>query len=464
MTQLADPAPATTGSATTGSATTGSATTESATTESLPGRLVSRFVRRQAGGLPRAFWALWTGTLVNRIGYLVEPFLAYYLTGHLGLSVTAAGVVLAANGLGGIFSQLIAGAATDRFGRRATLTLGMLANGASLIGLGYARGIATIFAVTFVFGVTVDMYRPASDALVADLVSPAERPRAYGLIFWAVNLGFSLAMVLGGTLARAGFLWLFWADAATCVLFGVIVWRLVPDTRPVPGPQARAKTAGSQLGAVKTDRAGFGVVFRDAVMVGYLGLTLAYTFVYLQAYTTLPLAMKLHGLSPSDYGLAMAVNGLLIVVLQPLLNGWLARRDHVAALAAGMAVVGLGFGLTALAGSTLWYAVTVIVWTLGEILTAGMAGTIVAALAPVHLRGRYSGLIGAAWGAGYLLAPLGGTRLLVLGESVLWLTCCGLCTAASAGLLALGPAIRRRSAGVVLPSQQDICDGGGETR
>jgi MFS family permease len=396
-------------------------------------RPLARFVRRQAGGLPPAFWALWTGTLVNRIGYLVEPFLAYYLTDHRGLSVTTTGIILSANGLGGIFSQLISGFATDRIGRRATLALGMLANGAALIGLGYARGVVTIFVVTFTFGVTVDIYRPASDALVADLVPPAGRPRAYGLVFWAVNLGFSLAMVLGGTLARAGFMWLFWADAVTCALFGAIVWRLVPDTRP-----ARARTGHSGDG--------FAAVLRDGVMVAYTGVTLVYTFVYLQAYTTLPLAMRLHGLPPTDFGLAMAVNGILIVAVQPLVSGWLARRDHVGVLAAGFAVVGLGFGLTSLATSTPWYAATVIVWTLGEITTAGMAGTIVADLAPAHLRGRYGGLIGAAWGAGYLLAPLGGTRLLVLGAPVLWLTCCGLCAAAGAGLLALGPAVRRRAA------------------
>lgn len=81
-------------------------------------------------------------------------------------------------------------------------------------------------------------------------------------------------------------------------------------------------------------------------------------------------------------------------------------------------------------------------WTFGEIITAAMAGTILAELAPAHLRGRYGGLLGAAWGAGYLLAPLGGTRLLVLGAPVLWLTCSGLCAIAAAGLLALG----RRSA------------------
>lgn len=397
----------------------------------------SRIARAQAGGLPRAFWTLWAGTLINRIGYLVEPFLAYYLTGQRGLSVTAVGFVLAANGLGGVFSQLIAGASADRIGRRATLTLGMLANAASLIGLGYVRGFAPIIAVTFLFGITVDIYRPASQALVADLVSPADRPRAYGLLFWAVNLGFSVAMVLGGVLARAGFQWLFWGDAVTCAAFGLIVWRGVPDRRPVPSRAERTE--------------GFGTVLRDAVMIGYLGVTLAFTFVYLQAGTSLPLAMKLDGLPPGDYGLAMAVNGLLIVAVQPLAGRWLARRDHAGVLASGFVVVGAGFGLTSLAHSTVAYAAAVSVWTLGEIITAGMAASIVTDLAPAHLRGRYSGLAGAAWGAGYLLAPLGGTRLLVLGAPVLWLACAALCAAAAAGLMALRPAIRRR--------QQQASDG-----
>jgi predicted MFS family arabinose efflux permease len=392
----------------------------------------SRFVRTQAGGLPRAFWVLWTGTLVNRIGYLVEPFLAYYLTAQRGLSVTSAGIVLAASGLGSVCSQLIAGAAADRIGRRGTLTLGMLANAASLIALGYAHGIVTIIAVTFLFGVTVDIYRPASQALVADLVSPADRPRVYGLVFWAVNLGFSVAMVLGGMLARAGFLWLFWADAVTCVIFGLLVWRLVPDTLPRPDRSGEGAD-------------GFTAVRRDTVMIGYLCCTLAYAFVYLQAYTTLPLAMKLRGLPPGDFGLAIALNGLLIVAIQPLVSGWLARHDHARVLAAGIAVAGIGFGLTSVASSTGMYAATVAVWTFGEILTAGMAGAIVADLAAAHLRGRYGGLFGAAWGAGYLLAPLGGTRLRVLGAPVLWLTCSGLCALAGAGLLALGPAIRRRA-------------------
>ncbi len=89
-------------------------------------------------------------------------------------------------------------------------------------------------------------------------------------------------------------------------------------------------------------------------------------------------------------------------------------------LAGGFVIAGLGFGLTALAGSVVAYAATVVVWTLGEIVTAGLGAAIVASLAPVPMRGRYSGAYGADWSAAYLL---GGTRLLALGAPVLWVTC-----------------------------------------
>jgi len=406
------------------------------------------FAASRVGGLPRSFWALWSGTLVNRVGYMVEPFLAYYLTGVRGLSLAVTGAVLAMSGAGSVVSQLVAGSLADRIGRRATLTLGMVANAGALVGLGYARTLVAIMTATLLFGATIDIYRPASSALVADLVPPAERPRAYGLLFWAVNLGFSVAMVLGGTLARAGFRWLFWVDAVTCVAFAVIVWRAVPADHPRRERRARGRVTPAEAGrrAALASRAGkLRDVARDGVMIAYLALTLCYCLVYLQAYTTLPLAMRLRGMPPQAYGLAMAVNGVLIVALQPVVSAWLGRRNRTIVLAAGFVLVGLGFGLTAVATSVIAYGLTVGVWTLGEIVTAGIGAAIVADLAPAHMRGRYSGAYGATWSAAYLLGPLAGTRLLALGAPVLWVSCAGLSALAAAGLLALGPAISQRA-------------------
>ncbi len=405
-------------------------------------RAARRFVCSRFGGLPRPFWVLWGGTLANRIGYLVEPFLALYLSSARGLSLAATGVVLAANGAGSIFSQLAGGTLADLIGRRATLTFGMLANAAALLMLGYAHGFSALLAATFVLGLTIDIYRPASSALVADLVPATQRPRAYGLLFWAVNLGFAIAMVLGGMLARAGFAWLFWCDAATCALFGLLVWRAVPETR------ARQSGTARQRGS-------FADVLRDPLMVAFVLLTFAVTFVYMQAYTTLPLTMKITGLPAPAYGLAMAVNGLVIIAIQPLAGAWLGRQDHSTVLACGMIFTGAGFGLTALATATWSYAVTVFIWTLGEILAASVALAVVANLSPAHLRGRYSGAYGLAYSAGYLLAPLGGTRLLAQGRAVLWLACAGLCAAAALGQLALRPAIRRREE-LILTGRQGV--------
>ncbi|MDH2424634.1 MFS transporter [Sphaerisporangium sp. TRM90804] len=386
-------------------------------------------LQSRLGGLPRPFWVLFGGTFVNRLGTMVEPFIGVYLTQARGLSLLAAGAVMAVFGVGSLVSQLVAGWLSDRLGRRAVLTGGMLATAVAMIVLGYSTSLPAIVASMAVLGLVMDAYRPASQALVADLIPPHDRPRAFGLLFWAVNLGFAVAMVAGGWLAQSGFLWLFWIDAVTCVVFGVLVWRAVPETRP-----ARERRAG-----------GFGTVLRDRLMIGFMLTNLAFTFVYLQAFTTLPLAITGQGLSTAAYGLAMAVNGVLIVAVQPLVSHWLAKRDQSLTLAAGMSVVGVGFGLMAFASTTAGYAAAVVVWTAGEIVTAGATGALVASMAPAHLRGRYNGAAGFAWSAGALLAPLAGTRLLSGGQATLWLTVGAVGLVAAAGQFALTPAIRRRA-------------------
>lgn len=388
---------------------------------------------RRPSGLPRLFWVLWSGILVNRFGTVVEPFLGIYLVAVRGFAVTAAGGVLAIYALGLIMSQILGGLLTDMLGRWPTLTLGMLANACSLLTLGYLTAAPALAAAAFAAGATIDIYKPAALALVADLVPAAGRPRAYALISWAANLGFSAAMLGGGMLAQAGFRWLFWADALTCVAFAVLAWRAMPATRP--RPRAHDSSPG-----------GFGDVLRDRVMAAFALAALGYMAVYQQAFTTLPIAMGERGLPPHAYGLVMAVNGIVIVTIQPLASRWLAGRDPSLIVVAGNVLTAAGFAATAAASTVVGYAGAVCVWTLGEIAMAAAGAAIVAALAPAHLRGRYLGVYGAASALGALLAPLAGTQLLRLGAPVLWLTCGALAAAAALGQATLAPAIRNKPA------------------
>jgi MFS family permease len=387
------------------------------------------WLARAAGGLPRPYWYLWAGTIVNRMGQFVEPFLALYLVQSRGVSVTTAGLVLASFGLGAFVSQPLGGWLADRVGRRSTLVSSLVGSAAGLALLGFARPLALIAVAAFLDGVVVDLYRPAISAMVADLVEPADRPRAYALLYWAINLGVSFSGLLGGVLALHGWWLLFTLDAVTCQVFAVLIARGVPETRPEPDPD---------------DGGGYGPALRDRLLLALTALTLAGAVVYMQAFVTLPLSMRADGLSPADYGVAYAVNPIVVICIQPLTLRVLVALPRTRVYAASIAILGLGFGLTVFAHELWAYAATVFVWTLGEIAFNAVGPSIVADIAPERLRGRYNGLIGLAYGASVFIGPLLGTRALAVSRELLWGGCAGLCVAAAAAALSLSPALGRR--------------------
>jgi MFS family permease len=389
--------------------------------------------QRTAGGLPRAFWYLWAGQLVNRLGYFVQPFLTLYLVRDRELPVTTAGVLVAAFGAGSLVSQVVAGWMVDRIGRRVTLVVGMLGTAVCLLGLGFSTALVPLALFAAASGLMIDVYRPAVSALVADLVPPGDRVRAFGLLYWAVNLGVSVAAVLGGALASRGYWLLFVLDAVTCVGFAVLIARGVPETRPQRPPSA----GGS----------GYGVALRDRLLLALAGTNLVGAAVYGQCFVTLPLAITADGLGPGAYGLVYAVNPVAVIVLQPLTLRWLSARPPVLVAAASSVVMGLGFGATAFASTVPAYALTVLVWTLGEIGFNAVAPALVADIAPPEQRGRYNGVLGLSFGGAALVGPVAGTAVLqTFGEPTLWSGCLVASLASAAATLALGPALARRSA------------------
>ena len=382
--------------------------------------------------LPRAFWALWACQLVNRIGGFVQPFLVLYLTQERHLSASTAGAVAAAVGGGSVASQFIGGWLTDRIGRRTTMLAGFLGTAAALIVLGQATSMPAIWATAFGVGLMADLFRPAVQATVADLLGPRERVRAYGLLFWAINLGFSISTVSAGVLASAGFGLLFWLNAGTSVLAALIIWRMVPETRPTEAATAR--------------RSLLPVAGRDLTLLTLIAINVVYASIYFQGYSTLPLVMAADGLGSSTYGLVIGLNGVVIVVVQPFVGRFLGERDRSGVLAVSMLLVGLGFGLGALVHDWWGYAGSVVVWTVGEIGFAAVIGAVIADLAPVDLRGGYMGLAGTAFGLGSIIGPLAGTWVLdEFGRTPVWAGCALLGVGMLVGQLGLGPALRRRA-------------------
>jgi MFS family permease len=381
------------------------------------------------------YWTLWVGTLVNRLGQFVAPLLTFYLTQDRGYSLGEAGFVIACFGAGQVAAALAGGVLADRLGRRVTMAASMFGTAATMLVLASVRSYEGIAVTVAVLGFTGDLYRPAVAATIADVVPARDRVYAYGLLYWCINIGFAIAPVVGGLLARVDFTILFAIDAATSAAFGVLILARVPETRPPP----ERTTDGASA------RAGLGTALADRSYVFLLLLMFALTAIAYQSMVPLSGYMLAQGHDAAVYGAVLAVNGVVIVVFQPWITARIEHLDPSRVLALAALVTGAGFALHGAGAAIAVHATAVAVWTIGEILAAPTSSALVAGFSPPEARGRYQGLFTMAWGAACLVAPLAGARVLRdAGPTALWLGCLGLGAIIALGHLVAGPARRRR--------------------
>ncbi|WP_037889774.1 MFS transporter [Streptomyces sp. NRRL S-87] len=391
-----------------------------------------RAARESVAGLPREFWWLWTSTLVNRLGAFVATFMALYLTLERGYSASFAGLVAALHGLGGVVSSLVAGVMTDRLGRRPTLMAAQASTAVAVAVLGFMEHPVAIALVALVVGMTSNASRPAVQAMMSDIVAPEDRVRAFALNFWAINLGFAVSSTAAGFVAEYSYLAGFLGEAALTLVCAVLVYVKLPESRP-----ERSGT-GAGDGAAAEEAVSLRTVLRDKRFMGVVGLSFLISLIFTQGSVGLPVAMGAGGFSAGDYGMVIAVNGVLIVLLQLPVTRFVEHRDPQRLLVVSALLAGYGFGLTAFAGSIGAYALSVCVWTLAEIINAPTQMGLVVRLSPAHGRGRYQGMYTMSWSVAALVAPLmAGYVIDRFGAEWLWGSTAVLGTAAAFGYWAL---------------------------
>jgi MFS family permease len=365
--------------------------------------------------LPRAFWFLFGGMFVNKLGGFLLIYLVLYLTRERGFGVGLAGAALAAYGIGSIPASVCGGVLADTWGMRRTMVASLTVSAALTGLLGCLSAPALLVTLCPVLGFASDIYKPAAKAAVANVVPASERARAFGLLYWAANLGFSASAIGGGLIASRSFTALFLADAATSVLCALLLgYGLRFSTQP-----------GNAAPSVRQPRkGGLKDVLADRVFIRFVLLCLAFWWVYFQAFATLPTTLSRNGFSPTQFGMVIAVNGVTVVLLQPVASKLIRRAGLSQSVAASAVFLGVGFGMFAWARDLPLCMTAVVIWTLGEIVFSIAAPTVVADLAPAHLQGRYQGVSGLSISIALVAGPAMGSMLIVgLGTAVFWNLC-----------------------------------------
>jgi MFS family permease len=349
---------------------------------------------------------------INRAGGFVAPFLALYLVNERHLSVPKAGSIIALVGIGALGAGPVGGAIADRWGRRPALAVSTLGGASAMALLGLSRLPSAIAVAALAVGFFGEMYRAPCMAMVSDVVPPEQRERAFGLIYWAVNLGFAIAPSVAGVLASRSYPALFFVDAITTLVFGLgVVW-LVAESRPT-GHAAHHGVSH------------YLAPYRDGLFVAFSFMAMLVGMLFHQIGSSLPIDVTSRGISPGTFGAMISLNGVLITILQPFISRYTRRAKRVRVLTSGAALVGLGMGINGLAaGALAVYVTSIVVWTVGEIIMAGTSPSIVAEMAPPHLRGSYQGAFMISGGAAAALGPLAGAALLArFGSTGLWGSC-----------------------------------------
>jgi MFS family permease len=378
--------------------------------------------------LPRPVWILFGGTFINRFGTFMMPFLAIYMT-RQGYSAIQAGLAVSSYGAGHIFASMLGGHLADRIGRRYTIALSMFSSCFAMVAMSQVHTLPLLLTCAFLVGLVSEIYRPAATALLGDLVQPEQRVAAFAMYRFAINLGFAVGPATAGFLADRSFLYIFFGDAATSLLYGVVALVALPHG---------LRSSGKDEAPGEAMR----FALRDRAFLYFLAASLCLTCIEFQVHSTLPLYIGHLGYSPRTYGLLLAINGVMIVLFELVLTAWLQRYPPRPVIALGYGLTAIGVAMTGLAHGIPLLALSVVVWTLGEMCFAPVTGAFLTGLAPPQYRGRYMGLWHSTWSAGMLLGPFLGTLIYARSPAALWITCL-VVGAVSSGLALVNPRAAR---------------------
>ncbi|HEV8231852.1 MAG TPA: MFS transporter, partial [Thermoanaerobaculia bacterium] len=368
-----------------------------------------------------------------------------YLTRDLGFTAGQAGGVLFVYGLGALVSAALSGRLSDVFGPMHVIRDSLFASGVILLLFPFARTHAAVIVMTLALSLAAEAFRPASLAVVADLVTPAQRKPAFALTRLAINLGMSIGPALGGFLATVSFRLLFLVNGTCSIAAGSL---LLLALRRAPVHRGHAETEPGGPVELPTKRA-----WSDPRLLFFLAAVFPVALVFFQHMSSMALFLvrDLH-LSEIDYGLFFTMNTLLIVALEVPINSATAHWPHRRTLALGAFLFGAGFGGLAFAWDFWSVAATVVIWTFGEMFLFPSLAAYVTDIAPKSRRGEYMGLTQMAISLGFAIGPLVGTTVLErFGGRALWLAALALGLAATAMMLRLPEEAPTQAAPVTRP-------------
>lgn len=351
--------------------------------------------------MTRPLLVIFLTIFVNLVGFgIIIPLLPFYAE-TFGASPVIVGLLFAVFSLAQLVASPALGDLSDRYGRRPVLIFSLAGTVVSFAMLATAHSIVMLFAARIVDGLSGGNISTAR-AYVADVTSPKDRARAYGILGAAFGLGFILGPALSGVLAKVSYTAPIWAAAGMTLVATIMAWLWLPET--VHRVQAGTGNPLQYLPAL----------LRRPMIRRVLAIDFMFWFALAIFQTTFGLFVAARfGFGPGPTGYLFAGFGLLGAIVQGGFIRPIVRRlgDRTTF------IVGLVFSAIGLAGAALTHSLPMFVLVLVP-LSLGMGfgmptiSSLVSRAAGAHEQGRVQGAASAIESLSRTLGPVWGAAML----------------------------------------------------
>jgi MFS family permease len=368
--------------------------------------------------MPKSLWLLVIGMMVNVTGSsFLWPLNTIYLHEHLGKSLSVAGLVLMVNAGASVIGNLIGGSLFDKLGGYRSILLGIIITLTALVGMNLWQGWPYYVVFLTLVGFGSGIVFPSMYAM-AGSVWPEGGRKAFNSVYVAQNIGVAVGAALGGLVASFSFSYIFLANLLMYVAFFLIA---------IFGYRNISADSSMQSSVLSEKK----VIRNKAKLTALLIICAAYLLCwvgYVQWQSTIATYTQEINISLKQYSLLWTINGALIVLAQPLLSKMIKRFEDNLKLQImlGTVIFMVSFGVASVSDTFEWFAMAMIILTIGEMLIWPAVPTIANSLAPKGREGFYQGIVNSTATGGRMIGPfIGGLLVDLFSMQVLFMTLIG---------------------------------------
>ncbi|MEC4004102.1 TCR/Tet family MFS transporter [Flavobacterium sp. SUN052] len=296
-----------------------------------------------------------------------------------------------------MFAPLI-GNLSDKFGRRPIILISLFAFSLDYLLLAFSPTITWLFVGRIIAGISGASITTAS-AYIADVSTPENRAKNFGMIGAAFGLGFIIGPVIGGLLGQYGSRVPFYAAAVLCLLNFLYGYFILPESLSKENRREVNFKRANPIGA-----------FMNLKKYPTLYGLLASIFIVYVASNAVQgnwsyFTMYQFGWDEKMVGISLGVIGLLVGIVQGGLIRWInPKLGNERSIYLGLTLYAVGLFLFAIASQSWMMFVFLIPYCLGGIAGPAIQAVISSKVAPTE-QGEIQGTLASLMSASTIIGP-----------------------------------------------------------